>query len=186
MKIRRLGQVGAVVAMVLATTVVLPGTAASASIGDWLDTTFGNGGLSILPGTPGFFPSGRYAIDSADRSYAATADSNLATTLRRLTVDGQIDPTFASGSGVTRAGQPVAVHVGAGGTVTLATTVFNQPDVLVSRFTATGEPDPTFGSGGTVSILDGVQIPVQAGAILDRPGGGVLVMLAKLSAPSET
>ena len=185
MRIRRIGQAGAVIAMVLAATVVLPGPAASASIGDWLDTTFGAGGISILPGEEGSFPGGTYAIDSADRSYVATSDSSSMTRVRRLTVDGQIDPTFAGGATVTRAGQPGTVHVDAGGTVTLATIVAPQPGALVSRFTVTGDPDPGFGSGGTVSILDG-QPSARAKAILDRPGGGVLVVLAATSAPVVT
>ena len=168
---RRAWPVVAVAVMVMATTASLPASDASAAAGDWIDTGFGAQGVAAAPaGVVG----GQFAIDPADRSVVASPVASTVTNLMRLTADGVVDPTFAGG-GRSVPGRPGRVHVDAGGTVSLLAPTASLVGAVVWRFTDAGEPDTGFGDGGSVSIVDDSSTVTPIG-LLDRPGGGLLVV----------
>ena len=107
--------------------------------------------------------------------YAAASDTSV-TRVVRVTADGAIDPTFGGGVVQSFPTSMRRLHVDAGGTVTLLGTPSGVTGIRVWRFTAAGDPDPGFGQAGIVSLLDGINN--RPAGIIDRPGGGVIVVAA--------
>jgi uncharacterized delta-60 repeat protein len=175
MRFRRAVQGGAVAAMVLAATITLPIPTASAASGDWFDTSFASQGVALLPTG---FGGGEFTTDSADRLYVTRSPDPATTHLRRLTPDGAPDSTFAADDPVVP-GLAQQLHADAGGTITLVTQASAVSGLRVSRFSATGAPDASFGTGGFVNILASTQeSSLEAVAVLDRPGGGLLIVVS--------
>ena len=89
----RTWRAGGVAVLVLAATVVLPRATASAATGDWIDTSYGAQGVTVVDALGS---GAAYAMDSADRMFAAASDTSV-TRLVRVTADGAINPTFGGG-----------------------------------------------------------------------------------------
>ncbi|MEZ4806253.1 MAG: delta-60 repeat domain-containing protein [Flavobacteriales bacterium] len=128
----------------------------------WLDPTFGTGGLvatSLNAGYDGAFstlvqPDGKIVVAG---SIAGNGGYDFL--VARYLADGQLDPAFGTGGFSThheRAqdfGRDVALQAD-GGLVVVGTSSGGGTDKVVMRFTADGDLDPSFGNAGVVIIDD--------------------------------
>lgn len=145
-----------------------------------LDTTFGSGGITLVPGG-GFFA---VAIQPNGDIVAAGSTSPSASNfvqVARFLPNGALDSTFGSGGITTTKAIPFtpfdasgAMALESNGNIVVAA---SNPGVM-ARFTSAGQLDTTFGTGGIVNLANGG--PTQ---VLVLPNGKILVA-AGVAAPT--
>ena len=161
----------AVVATAAAAVTVAPTGTASATGGEWIDTTYGMGGVTRFAGAP-TINAFAGETDALDRTYVVMSENDSTSQVRRLTAGGQVDGTFAGGL-LTWPWAARGVQLDSAGTVTLAG-VNPLGGVVVSRFTGSGGPDTGFGSTGTVNVLGTEQVTSVTDTV-EMPGGGLII-----------
>jgi uncharacterized delta-60 repeat protein len=147
-----------------------------------LDTTFGSGGIAVLPATLGpaslaLQPNGQIVVAGINGS---------GFTVERLNTDGSIDNSFGNGGvasaslGSRTPGVQLVALIETNGDIVvvgqLERTGRRQSDqILLARFTSAGSLDGTFGAGGTTvaTALSGVT------ALAELSTGGILVVNAQ-------
>ncbi len=123
-----------------------------------LDTTFGAGGILLLPNGKDLGTAYRIAVDPATQNVVVAGNSGACSgdsgflELQRYRHDGTLDPTFGSGGTVVNKnlGTPAQVVIESGAKVVVRFSPLdasNNAQFLV-RFNADGSLDPTFGAHG--------------------------------------
>ena len=164
-------------------------TAVSAADPGDLDTTFGVGGVSVVPG--GSIPLNASTIAVLPQSdgrvvlvHSATASFGPAAVLTRRTVDGRPDPTFGDGGStvltlVPRFFVPTAAALQgdrilvAGGVASVRRDGTTAARIAVMRFTRDGQLDTSFGRSGRTEIT--VAGDAYAWSIQTVSDGGIVV-----------
>jgi uncharacterized delta-60 repeat protein len=139
------------------------------------DSTFG-GSEGVRTDLGGHDGVTALAIQGDGRVVAAGIGHGAAgrghTILRRYTVAGEADPTFApTDVPFGKDDEPAAVAVQADGRILLAgnSAVDGDNDVVLARFLADGTPDPSFGIGGA-TVADAGRRPRAAALVVPSDG----------------
>ncbi len=149
-----------------------------------LDSTFGQGGVTVLPADGAGDVVGGLAL-GPDGSIVAAGASGADVVAMRLTPSGAIDPTFGSGGEITLTslaarqdlGEPdhtEGIAIQSDGKILVANRTVGATHFGVVRLNSDGTLDSTFGAAGSVSISFGGDD--DADTVLVKPDGEILVV----------
>jgi uncharacterized delta-60 repeat protein len=134
-----------------------------------LDTSFGVHGIATIPkwtegGVSGALsPAGGIVV-------AGQVEGSGELGVARLTSEGALDPSFASG-GIAMLSGPDTSIVDSSVAALAGGVVLDAFGDKLAELTAAGAPNPSFAAGGTLALAG------TARQILAQPGGGVLVLV---------
>jgi uncharacterized delta-60 repeat protein len=168
-----------VVCSAMLTVMLSAGVApASATTPGWVDTTYGTGGATVVPGAV----FGNTIVDDLGRALVlgAANASGGGSKITRLLTTGGVDTTFGSGGtfvlnpsySFSRLAIDPAGRLYALGIDTSSSTFF-----IVTRVTAGGGVDSTFGTNGDAAFRLPASVTAAQGSLAVRPDGSVVVSL---------
>jgi uncharacterized delta-60 repeat protein len=152
-----------------------------------LDPTFGQSGIATLPvgaGPPFYDDLASIALQTDGRIVIAGTMYNNppAFAVARITADGSLDPSFASGgsrvfhfASIEDRAYGLAIDSGGSIVVVGSTAQGRDVDFAIARFASDGSFDPTFGTGGEVTTPIGFGDDWIASAVLAPDGKLVAV-----------